>query len=173
VHGFKPTGLDQLDSTPVSTRSTRYHNIKQIYISSLNASESAESLFRVPYLLYALLSDYLPSLVLAIATPALANAERATTVATATSNIPQDIAIPQDHRNTNEKHETLRRQKIVVDNAYEHLEWYENYAVLICRTHQFAIKNLHYHLRNYHSGSTKEKKAVVQLYPPSFVCLFV
>jgi hypothetical protein len=164
VHGFKPTGLDQLDSTPVSTRSTRYHDTKQIYISSLNASESAKSIFRVPYSLYALLSSYLPGSVLAMATPASANAERATIVATATSNIPQDTAIPQDHRNTNEKHETLRRQKIVVDNAYEHLEWHENYAVLICRTHQFAIKNLHYHLRDYHSGSTKEKKAVVQLF---------
>jgi hypothetical protein len=135
VYGFKPTGLDQLDSTPVSTRSTRYYDTKQIYISSLNAFESAESIFRVPYSLYALSSSYLPGSVLAIATPALANAERATIVATATSNIPQDTAIPQDHRNTNEKHETLRRQKIVVNNAYEHLEWYENYAVLICRTH--------------------------------------
>jgi hypothetical protein len=66
----------------------RYYNTKQIYISSLNASESAESLFRVLYSLYALLSNYLPSLVLAIATPASANAERATTVATATLNIP-------------------------------------------------------------------------------------
>ena len=78
----------------MSTRSTRYHNKKQIYISSLNASKSAKSLFRVPYLLYVLLSDYLPGLVLAIATPALANAERTTTVVTATSNIPQDTAIP-------------------------------------------------------------------------------
>ena len=122
MHGFKPTGLDQLDSTPVSTRSTRYHNTKQIYISSLNASESAESLFRVLYLLYALLSDYLPGSVLAMATPASANAERATIVATASSNITQDTAIPQGYRNTNEEHETLRSQKIVVDNAYEHLE---------------------------------------------------
>jgi hypothetical protein len=162
VHSFKLTGLDQLDSTPVSTRSTRYHDTKQIYISSLNASESAKSIFRVLYSLYTLLSSYLPGSVLAIATPASANAERATIVATATSNILQDTAILQDHRNTNEKHKMLRRQKIVVDNAYEHLEWHENYAVLICRTHQFAIKNLH--LRDYHSGSTKEKKAVVQLF---------
>ena len=106
----------------MSMCSTCYHNTKQIYISSLNASESAESLFRVPYLLYVLLSDYLPGSVLAMATPASANAERATTVTTATLNIPQDTAIPQDHRNTNEKHEMLRRQKIVVDNTYEHLE---------------------------------------------------
>jgi hypothetical protein len=52
----------------------------------------------------------------------------------------------------------------VVDNAYEHLEWHENYAILICRTHQYAIKNLYYHLRDYYSGSIKEKKAVVQLF---------
>jgi hypothetical protein len=44
-----------------------------------------------------------------MATPASANTERATIVVTATSNILQDTAIPQDHRNTNEKHETLRR----------------------------------------------------------------
>jgi hypothetical protein len=52
----------------------------------------------------------------------------------------------------------------VVDNAYEHLEWHENYAILICRIHQYAIKNLYYHLRDYYSGSIKEKKAVVQLF---------
>jgi hypothetical protein len=89
------------------------------------------------------------------------NTEHTTTVVTATSNILQDIAILQDHRNTNEKHEMLRKQKIVVNNAYEHLEWHKNYAILICQTHQFAIKNLHYHLCDYHLGSTKEKKAVI------------
>jgi hypothetical protein len=35
---------------------------------------------------------------------------------------------------------------------------------LICRTHQYAIKNLYYHLCDYYSGSTKEKKAVIQLF---------
>jgi hypothetical protein len=35
---------------------------------------------------------------------------------------------------------------------------------LIYRTYQYAIKNLYYHLRDYYSGSIKEKKAVVQLF---------
>ena len=71
----------------MSIRSTCYYNIKQIYILSLNASKLAKSLFRVLYLLYILLLDYLPSLVLAIAILTLVNAECATIVATATLNI--------------------------------------------------------------------------------------
>jgi hypothetical protein len=98
VHGFKPTGLDQLDSTPVSTRSTRYHNTKQIYISSLNASKSAKSLFRVPYLLYVLLSNYLPGSVLAMATPALANAERANVIDGEADQMGKRITLTRDFR---------------------------------------------------------------------------
>jgi hypothetical protein len=48
-----------------------------------------------------------------------------------------------------------------VDNAREYLEWHESYGVLICQSHWYAIKNLSYHLRDYHPGSTKEKHAIV------------
>jgi hypothetical protein len=52
----------------------------------------------------------------------------------------------------------------MVDNAREYLEWYESYSVLICWSYWYAIKNLSYHLYDYHLGSTKEKHAIVQLF---------
>jgi hypothetical protein len=99
-----------------------------------------------------------------MAAPALANIERTATVATVASNISQQTAVPQDHSNKNYKQQTPVGQKITVDNAREYLEWHESYGVLICRSHRYAIKNLSYHLRDYHPGSTKEKHAVVQLF---------
>lgn len=67
-----------------------------------------------------------------MAAPALANIERAATVATIALNISQQTAIPQDHSNTNNKQQTPVGQKIMVDNAREYLEWHESYGVLIC-----------------------------------------
>lgn len=52
--------------------------------------------------------------------------------------------------------------KITVENADDWLQYEEKYKLLICKYHQYALQNLSNHLRTHHSGSTKEKSAVVK-----------
>ncbi|KAM0710536.1 hypothetical protein Q7P35_002206 [Cladosporium inversicolor] len=98
-----------------------------------------------------------------MAAPASANTARATAVVNVALNVPELTVISQGRSNADNQKQTLGGQQITVDNAYEWLEWHESYGVLICRSHRYAVKNLSYHLRDYHLGSTKEKNAVVQL----------
>lgn len=57
-------------------------------------------------------------------------------------------------------------KKINIENARQFLHYYAEFGVLICshNRHCYAVRSLENHLRLYHSGSTKEKKAVVELF---------
>lgn len=95
-----------------------------------------------------------------MAAPAYASAN----TATAGSDVSQRAAGLQSANNAHDKGQTLAAVKITTDTVQEYLKWHESYSVLICRLHKYAIKNLRYHLRDYHSGSTKEKDAVIRLF---------
>jgi hypothetical protein len=56
------------------------------------------------------------------------------------------------------------RDKITVENAYQSLEWYEEYGVLICIRHGYAVRNLSFHLQEYHTGNAKERSAILELF---------
>lgn len=71
----------------------------------------------------------------------------------------------QIHRESNDtSNEESTGTKITVDNATRFLDWHEEYGVLICVVHGYAVRNLADHLRRYHLGSTKEKASVVKQY---------
>lgn len=54
--------------------------------------------------------------------------------------------------------------KITRDYAKAILLYYEEFGVLICRKHSYAVRNLENHLRIYHPGSKKDRKSVIALF---------
>jgi len=54
--------------------------------------------------------------------------------------------------------------RITIDNADDWLQYELQYKVLVCKYHRYAISNLASHLRTKHSGTLKEKAAVVRKY---------
>jgi hypothetical protein len=70
----------------------------------------------------------------------------------------------EGHNNDrNERRVPEDGQKITTDNAHKFFEWHEQYRVLICNVYYYAVRNLSSYLQNYHSGSIKEKRVVVDL----------
>lgn len=67
----------------------------------------------------------------------------------------------------NDQHKIKPAQKgrrVTIDNVNEFFEWHENYGVLICTEHCYAVQNVDSHLRVYHSGSVSEKRAIADFF---------
>jgi hypothetical protein len=78
------------------------------------------------------------------------------------SDLQQTAVSP--HRDTSNGQLPDDRDKITVENAYQALEWYEEYGVLICIRHRYAVRNLSFHLQEYHTGNAKERSAILELF---------
>ena len=74
----------------------------------------------------------------------------------------QTASEPAQHTDLPSTSGAATKLKITVENADDWLEYEARYKVLICKYHQYALQNLSNHLRTQHSGSTKEKSAVVK-----------
>jgi hypothetical protein len=99
--------------------------------------------------------------------PAYTNVAPATKVGTLVrteiwSNRQQDTT-EERNNDRNERQVPEDGQKITTDNAHKFFEWHKQYGVLTCNVHYYAVRNLSSHLRDYHSRSMKEKRAVVDL----------
>jgi hypothetical protein len=55
-------------------------------------------------------------------------------------------------------------QRVTVDNTHELFVWYEDYRALVCIEHGYAVQNISSHLRVYYYKSTKEKRAVTDMF---------
>jgi hypothetical protein len=55
-------------------------------------------------------------------------------------------------------------QRVTAENANELFVWYEDYGVLVCTEHGYAVQNVGSHLRTYHSGNMKEKRAIADIF---------
>jgi hypothetical protein len=53
-------------------------------------------------------------------------------------------------------------QKITTENSDRFLQYEDGFGVLICAVHGYAVRDLAYHFQKYHTGSGKEKSAVVK-----------
>ena len=78
------------------------------------------------------------------------------------TNVCQAINIQSGDQNTSETPD--KGERITVENAYKFLKWLDGYSVLICVTHGYAICNLSFHLQEYHTGNTAERRAVLELF---------
>ena len=54
--------------------------------------------------------------------------------------------------------------KITVENAKTVLQYLEKHGALVCSVHNYAVRNLAYHLREFHSIPAKERRAIVDLF---------
>jgi superfamily II DNA helicase RecQ len=70
----------------------------------------------------------------------------------------------QHQDSDNNANKLLTGEKLTIENAGRFLKYEEDFGVLICAVHGYAVRNLENHLRVYHLGSKKEKKAVLNLY---------
>jgi hypothetical protein len=55
-------------------------------------------------------------------------------------------------------------QRITTENAKEFLHWLPEHGVIVCSAHQYAIRNVATHLRDLHSGTKKQRQAVVNAF---------
>jgi hypothetical protein len=55
-------------------------------------------------------------------------------------------------------------QRVTVDNTHELFVWYKDYRALVCTEHSYAVQNVSSYLRVYHYRSTKEKRAVADIF---------
>ena len=78
------------------------------------------------------------------------------------TNVCQAINIQSGDQNTSETPD--KGERITVENAHKFLEWLDGYGVLICVTHGYAIRNLSFHLQEYHTGNAAERRAVLELF---------
>ncbi|TKA60633.1 hypothetical protein B0A49_13140 [Cryomyces minteri] len=66
---------------------------------------------------------------------------------------------------TEKEHEPVQKgQQITLTNAELVLQYEPQHKVLICREHHYAVQNLAKHLKVYHVGDAREKRAVVGKY---------
>ena len=55
-------------------------------------------------------------------------------------------------------------QKITIENAKDYLHWLPEHGVIVCSVHQYAIRNVATHLRDLHSGTKKQRQAVMSMF---------
>jgi hypothetical protein len=55
-------------------------------------------------------------------------------------------------------------QRVIVDNTYELFVWYEDYRALVYTEHSYIVQNVSSYLRVYYCRSTKEKRAVTDMF---------
>jgi superfamily II DNA helicase RecQ len=97
-----------------------------------------------------------------MSSPAYTDVARPGVAGNRTSDVQQTPISP--HRNTSDGRVSDDRDKITTGNAYQSLEWHEEYGVLICTRHGYAVRNLGFHLQEYHTGTAKERRAVLELF---------
>jgi len=54
--------------------------------------------------------------------------------------------------------------RVTLEHANIVLRYLEKYKVLVCSVHNYAVRNLAYHLREFHSTPAKERRAVIALF---------
>jgi hypothetical protein len=55
-------------------------------------------------------------------------------------------------------------QRITAENAKDYLHWLPEHGVIVCSIHKYAIRNVATHLRDLHSGTKKQRQAIVNAF---------